>query len=402
MSEAQSFAYVAVGPDGRRVRGEVVGGSEQAAFERLRRQGLSPLKLRPLRAGQTTGGAGALRDRESAEILLSLADLLSAGADMRSSLNVLLSRAQGSRVAGACRRLLREISAGEALDTAFARTLAPRHGFVAALIAAGEAAGDLPQSMRRAGEMLEAAIKLREQLIGALAYPLFVLFSTLAAAGVILLAVVPSLEPLVSEGGGEGTPILSALLAISRLLREQGLILAAVLAILAIALVALGRAGLLAGPLDRLLLAGPWRRTTGALFYGGFAVSLGAMLAAGAPMSEALRLATRGVRSDLAKTRLALVLQTVRQGLSLSQALQAVRGFPPTIVRLVSVGESTGALGPMLQRSGKLEEDAAVRDIEGAARLLGPVLIVLLGGLIGLMMAGLLSGVTELGQAALN
>ena len=402
MSEAQGFAYVAVGPDGKRVRGEVAGASEQAAFERLRRQGLSPLQLRPLRAGQPAGGAAALKDRESAEILLSLADLLSAGADMRSALNVLLSRAQGSRVAGACRRLLWEISAGEALDVAFARTLAPRHGFVAALIAAGEAAGDLPQSMRRAGEMLEAAIKLREQLIGALAYPLFVLLSTLAAAGVILLAVVPSLEPLVSEGGGEGTPILSALLAVSRLLREQGLVLAALLVVLAATLVALGRLGLLAGPLDRLLLAGPWRRITGALFYGGFAVSLGAMLAAGAPMSEALRLATRGVRSDLAKIRLLPVLQTVRQGLSLSEALQAVKGFPPTIVRLVSVGESTGALGRMLQRSGKLEEDAAVRDIEAAARLLGPVLIVLLGGLIGLMMAGLLSGVTELGQAALN
>ena len=54
------------------------------------------------------------------------------------------------------------------------------------------------------------------------------------------------------------------------------------------------------------------------------------------------------------------------------------------------------------ERSGQLEEEAAVRDIEAAARLLGPALIVLLGGLIGLMMAGLLSGVTELGQAALN
>ncbi len=73
------------------------------------------------------------------------------------------------------------------------------------------------------------------------------------------------------------------------------------------------------------------------------------------------------------------------------------------MVRLVSVGETTaGALGRMLQRSGKLEEEAAVRRIEAAARLLGPALIVLLRGLIGLMMAGLLAGVTELGQAALN
>lgn len=402
MTEVRRFAYVAVGTDGRRVRGQVLEASEQAAFERLRRQGLSPLKLKAVAAGTRTTGDRALKDRESAEILLSLADLLSAGADMRAALNVLLSRAQGSRVAGACRRLLQEISAGEALDAAFARTLAPRHGFVAALVAAGEAAGDLPQALRRAGEMLEAAIKLREQLVGALAYPLFVLVSTLAAAGVILLAVVPSLEPLVSEGGGEGTPILSGLLAASRLLRDHGLALGGALAGAAVLVVVLGRAGLLAGPLDRLLLAGPWRRTTGALFYGGFAVSLGVMLTAGAPMSDALRLAIGGVRSELAKTRLQPVLRQVRQGVALSEALQAVKGFPATVVRLVSVGESTGAQGRMLQRSGKLEEDAAVRDIEAAARLLGPALIVLLGGLIGLMMAGLLSGVTELGQAALN
>lgn len=402
MTDVQSFAYVALEAGGKRVRGQVTGPSEQAAFERLRRQGLSPLKLRPVRTPARGGGDRGLKDRESAEVLLSLADLLRAGADMRSALDVLLSRAQGSRVANACRRLLREISAGEALDAAFARTLAPRHGFVAALVAAGEAAGDLPQALRRAGEMLEAAIKLREQLVGALAYPLFVLVSTVAAAGVILLAVVPSLEPLVSEGGGEGAPILSGLLAASRLLREQGLALAGASGAAIMLILALGRAGLLAGPLDRLWLAGPWRRTTCALAFGGFAISLGSMLAAGAPMSDALRLAIRGVRSEMAKARLQVVLQQVRQGVSLSQALQAVKGFPPTIVRLVSVGESTGALGRMLQRSGKLEEDAAVRDIEAAARLLGPALIMLLGGLIGLMMAGLLSGVTELGQAALN
>jgi type II secretory pathway component PulF len=401
MTDRQSFAYVALGTDGKRVRGQVPGPSEQAAFERLRRQGLSPLKLRPVRTQGQRGDSG-LRDLESAEILISLADLLGAGADMRSALDVLLSRAQGSRVANACRRLLQDISAGEALDTAFARTLAPRHAFVAALVTAGEAAGDLPQALRRAGEMLEAAIKLRQQLVGALAYPLFVLVSTLAAAGVILLAVVPSLEPLVREGGEGSAPILSGLLAASRLLREQGFVLVAALGGVVVLTFVLGRAGLLAGPMDRLWLAGPWRRTACALAFGGFAISLGAMLSAGAPMSEALRLAIRGVRSSLAKIRLQVVLQQVRQGVSLSQALQAVKGFPPTVVRLVSVGETTGALGGMLQRSGKLEEDAAVRGIEAAARLLGPVLIVLLGGLIGLMMAGLLSGVTELGQAALN
>ena len=100
--------------------------------------------------------------------------------------------------------------------------------------------------------------------------------------------------------------------------------------------------------------------------------------------------------------RLEPVAVAVRQGQSLSAALEGVKGFPDAIVRLASVGEASGALGPMVARAGKIEEDAAIRRIEAAGRLLGPALIVLLGGVIGLMMGGLLSGVSQLGQTALQ
>ncbi len=270
--EARAFTYVAVDADGKRMRGQVNGASEQAAFERLRRQGLSPLTLKVVKAGSPVDRVAALKDRRAPRSCSASPTCWALGADMRSALDVLISRADGSRVAGACRKLLLEISAGEALDAAFARTLAPRHGFVSALIAAGEASGDLPAAMRRAGEMLEASIKLRDQLVGALAYPVFVLISTLAAAGVILLAVVPSLEPLIDDSGagGQGAPILSALLAASRGLREQGPALVAGVAVLALLIHVLARAGLLREPFERLLLAGSLGRTTGGLYYGGF------------------------------------------------------------------------------------------------------------------------------------
>jgi type II secretory pathway component PulF len=92
----------------------------------------------------------------------------------------------------------------------------------------------------------------------------------------------------------------------------------------------------------------------------------------------------------------------VRQGQSLSVALDRAKSFPTAIVRLAAVGEASGALGPMLARAGKLEEDSALRRIEASGRLLGPALIVLLGGLIGCLMAGLLSGVSQLGGAAIQ
>ncbi len=91
----------------------------------------------------------------------------------------------------------------------------------------------------------------------------------------------------------------------------------------------------------------------------------------------------------------------MRQGEALSNALAQVKPFPDAIVRLATVGEASGALGPMLARAGKIEEDAAIRRIESTGRLLGPALIVGLGGIIGLM-AGLLAGVSQLGQAAVQ
>ena len=168
------------------------------------------------------------------------------------------------------------------------------------------------------------------------------------------------------------------------------------------ALLAASRKGTLARALDRLALDGPAQKTVSALTYGGFAVSLGHMLGAGAPMADALRLAVRAVRSPGARRRLEPVIANVRQGRSLSDALGKVPGLPPSIVRLTAIGEASGGLGAMLARAGKLEEEAALRRIETLGRLIGPALIVALGGLIGLLMAGLLSGLTSIGDGALR
>ncbi len=385
------------------MRATIAASSETAVYERLRRDGVTPIKIQEVRSEASTSKGGAtLGDRETAEILMNLADLLSAGADIRSALGILGARAERPAVREVCRKLAAQIGGGEAVDQAFSRSLGRANAFVAALIAAGETSGDLPGGMRRGGELLESRVKLREQLISTLSYPMFVLASTIAAATVILLFVVPSLAPLAEEGGGQTPVMLATMIAVSTGLRSHlVLIVGGLIAGLA-ALVVAGRAGLLSDPIDRFLHVGPGRRIMSGLTFGGFAIALGGMLTSGAPMTDALRLAIRGVNSKIVRLRLEPVAQAVRQGQSLSLALQGVTAFPGSITRLAAVGEASGALGPMLARSGRLEEQAAIRRIEAGARMLGPILIVALGAMIGLLMGGLLSGVTELGQAALR
>ncbi len=408
MSEASSqFAYVALNAEGRRTRGVIAARDQQAAFNLLKERGLMPVTMRPATAsakpgGEAAGKTGALNARDVAALASDLAALLRAGADIRSALAIIAGKSPSKALQEATRQISREVSGGESVDRALERRLGDRYAFVAALAAAGEASGDLAGGLDRGGEMLQARIAMRDQLVTVLSYPTFVFFTAVAAFLIILILVVPSLAPLAEAPGAEPTLAMRSLLAASDFLRTNGMLLLAMLVVLGVAALLAGWTGVLTRAMDRLFIDGPWRRTSGGLAYGGFAIALGGILAAGAPIGEALRLSLRAVRSATARRRLEPVAAAVRQGETLSRALGRVPGFPDAIARLVVIGEETGALGVMLARAGRLEEQEAMKRIEAASRVLGPLLIVLLGGLIGLMMAALLSGVSGLGDAALN
>jgi len=398
--EALSFRYLAFDPTGRKVKGVVSASDDRAAFQRLRRDGLSPIRLSPARGSSNDGRA--LAERDLAAFLADLAALLGAGADLRAALAILSAKSSANTVRAFARTLTREVSGGEALEAALSRNLGPGRAYIGALVAAGEAAGDLASGFSRAAAMLEARIRLRDQMVSVLSYPGFVLASSIVALAVILLFVIPTLAPLVEDAGAKPPAIMAFLIGASELLRRNAVVLLGSTCLSAALVAFFARAGLLTRPFERVLLDGPVRRTFTGLAYGSFSIALGEMLSAGAPMSDALRLALRSVRQTTARDRLAPVAHAVRQGVSLPSALERVKGFPTAIVRLAAVGEASGALGAMIARAGRLEESAAVRRIEAFGRILGPALIVLLGGLIGLLMAGLLSGVSRLGETALQ
>ena len=396
------YRYVAIDAGGRRTQGVVAALSEGAAFEQLKRQGLAATKLRSLNHAPTTRTWGDLTDREAADLLTDLAALLEAGASIRVALSVIGAKGSRASVKAACQQLLADISGGGPLEEAFSRALGGRRGHVPAIIAAGEAAGDVPASLRRAGAMLSSQVRIRDQLVSTLAYPTFVFVTSLFAIGIILFLVVPALAPLVTQEGQTPALSLSLLMSASGVLRSHGRLLLLALGLAALAATVLARLGLLQRLMDRLALDGPFKRIASSLVFGAFSVSLGAMLSAGAPMSDALRLAIRSVRSSSARRRLEPVLHEVREGRALSDALSKVGDFPQSVSRLAVIGETSGALGDMLARAGKLEEDAALRRIEMAGRLIGPAVIVGLGGVIGLLMGGLLAGITHIGDGALQ
>ena len=417
--EERRYRYVAISDAGARTKGEVKAPSETAAFEALRRQGLSPISLvATIGRPPPTGGPAApapvapspplsatakpLPDALVAELLASLGALLRAGADIRTALSILGDKSNQPAVRAFCTRLSAEVSGGSGVETALTGILAKRQQFAAALAAAGQASGDLAGGFERAAAILKTRIRIREQLTSALSYPAFVFVSAVISVLVILLFIVPALAPLAQDNGAKPPLSLAIMIATSNFLRANGGVILAGLGGLGLAGGFAFRFNLFDEALDRALLRGPFGRTACGLVYGGYALSLGSMLQAGAPITEALILSARTVRSPIATKALSTLSQKVRQGAAISEALAKVPGMPSALPRLAAVGEASGALGAMLVRAGEIEETGAIKRIERWGGVLGPALIVLLGGLIGLLMAGLLSGVSQLGEGVLQ
>jgi general secretion pathway protein F len=397
------FKYWALDQAGRRTTGVVRGQSERDAFDSLLRSGLHPIKLKLAPAGAPLWEHGVgLSEASLSELLHDLGALLGAGADMKAALAILGERSDEPKLAAAIKRISAAVGGGTELEAAFKKEFRRWGDFVGGVLAAGQAEGDLAGSLSRAAQLIDEGIALRRKLVEALSYPAFIGCLALAAFVVIIVVVVPALEPLLREGGRNMPFYMAILLGLSDAVNRHGVFLLSFLVLALVAALVTLRLGWLKRPLDSFWLHGPLSRTACRLVYGSIAITLGSLLAAGVGMADAIRLAGRTTGSLIASDRIETVARAVRDGRSISAALAGTPGFPGAIARLARIGEEAGALGPMLERGGRLERDRAYQAIERVTGWLGPSLIILLGGLIGLLMAGLLGGISQLGEAALS
>lgn len=398
MPAPRIFAFRAVQPDGKTRRGRITAADETDAYTRLRADRLSPVSLKeafPAPPGNRQGPGGRrLREAEIEAFLSGLAVLLRSGADIRTALNVL-----GEGHAG-IRAVAQKVVSGASLEAAAAPLFGAADTHLAALIGAGEGRGDLPAGLDAAAHLIATRSKIRDQLIEALSYPAFVLVTAIAAMLVILLVVIPAIAPLLTDTQHELPLYFRVVTWLSTGLQTGWPYLAAGIAAGVLAFVAGYRYGGLRRHLEGWMLDGPLGAVARPIVFGTYARTLGEMLTRGASLTEGLRLCQRTVANSVARERLDAVAAAVRQGRQLSESLRLVRGFPMPLIKLCEIGEASGALGVMLARAGEREETAALARIGRTSKLLGPLLIMVLGGMVGLIMGGVLTALTDIGGVA--
>ena len=381
---------------GRPVQGRLNALDAGLARAQLRRQGVQYVRLQrlwwelPLQ----------VRPRELSLMTRQLAALLRAGVPLLQALDMLTRSLPLGALVEIVQAVQNDVASGMALHEALARHPSHFTGLYTSMVQAGESAGILDSMMERLAHTLEKNEGLRSRLRSALMYPSAVMGVATAVLVLILVFVVPVFEDVFKSFGADLPWATQMVVALSDGLSASGpLVMAGVVLGIWFWQRPQAAQARFKTMKDRWLLKLPLLGPLiGTAVVARWAQTLSALLAAGVPLAEALGPVSQACDHAIFE-RVTLQLQRqVAQGSRLSEGMVQSGRFPPMIVQLCATGEETGALDNLLARAGGLMETELEDRVNGLSSLLEPLIIVVLGGLIGGILVAMYLPIFRLGQ----
>lgn len=398
-----AFQYRAVTAAGEVATGRIEAASADDVVQRLRQQGLRPIEAVPARGKAAEKSAGRVARTVVIKVLAELAVLLEAGLAIDRALVIAIDNVEQPATRQVFTRLLDRIREGVSLAQAVGEAGGSFPPMAAPMIAAGEASGAVGAALTKLADTLERGEALRQTVISASIYPAMLLIIALAVTVMILIGVIPQFETMFAGNEGKLPAATLVVLAMSRGLRENGLLLLLGLALAVVAARFVVTRPAVRRQIDRRMLTLP---LIGPLVVrlqtGRFARVLGSLVTGGVPLPSALALAQATLTNAHMAAAVARIVVGLKEGAGLSGPLGATGIFPRVALSFMRTGEETAQLGPMLDRlANVLEGEARIR-IARLASLITPIITVLMGVIIGSLIASIMSAILGFNDLALE
>ena len=374
-----AFEYQALDGD-RSARGVLQADTARSARAQLRERGLIPLEVRPVRSEPSArlhlGGQG----RERVLLLRQLATLLKAGLTLEEVLGILIEQTDGGLVRRQLGAIRARVMEGQSLSSAMAEHPRLFPGVYTASIAAGERAGQLELVLARLAAHAEQRETMSRGLGIALIYPIVLSVIAIAVVWGLIGFVVPRVVGVFEQASQELPLLTRSLLALSEGIASYGWLLVALLAMATVVAIALLRR-----PQPRLMVDG-WLlrlpvlgRLVRARQTASFTRTLAILTSSAVPLVEALKVSSTVVGNRVVAADVTRAASQVREGVSLSSALKGSGWLPPAAKRLISGGERSGELAPMLEHAAGIQEDELNAATTVLLAVMQPFLILLVG-----------------------
>lgn len=399
------FRCLVATAEGRSDWKRVAAPSEAIALSRLIADGFTPIEIKsgamsladrlnqPVRLGLRLGIA------EQSLILTQLATLIRSGLPVDRSLDLLREQSAKARQRDFLAQALAHIRGGGTLAHAFElQDMFP--AYVIGVIRSAEQSGRLGAALTNLAHSMTLNAATRRQLVTALTYPAAVLAATFLALVLVLTLVVPQFEPIFAGQEDRLPNLTRGVLALSQAVTSNGLAILGGLLGLPILVIALFRSRMGAEFVQRYRHRVPGLGLRDQYLAAQFTGIFGTLIANGVTAIRALPLAREALSSPRWKRHITDVEQQLREGRMLSASLGSSDLVPMTAVRLIEVGERSSKLAETCLHASQIMGEAARARIDRIVSLANPIAIVVLGGVVAMLVAGVMLGIFALGDFA--
>ena len=375
--------------EGKTRQGEVRAGTMDAAnadlvIERLRQQQIqaSKVKRKPTEIHLKIGTG--IRKKEIVVFTRQFATMIDAGLPLVQCLEILGSQQANVHFRKVINAVKSDVESGSTLADALAKHPKIFDDLYVNLVAAGEVGGILDTILNRLATYMEKALKLIGKVKGALVYPSVVIVVALAVTAILLVFVIPVFEQMFRDFGGALPAPTQFVIDLSNAMRAHLIefIVALVILVVAFRLIvrtprgrlyfdAVSLKAPLFGPLLRKVAVAKFTRT------------LGTMISSGVPILDALQITAKSAGNKVVENAILYTRERISEGRTMADPLAETGVFPPMVVQMIAVGESTGAMDAMLQKIADFYEEEVDAAVAALTSLLEPLLMVVLGVLLG-------------------
>lgn len=418
-----TFTYAAKDQNGRTVEGNLEANSQQDALATLRGQNLTPMRVQAggAKKGAKKPEAGAAKpagggfklsfgtpkpstNREELVMFTrQLSTMIGAGLSLIESIEVLADQAETPGLKATCQKLSTELRAGSDLSSSMEHCPKSFSPLYISMVRAGEASGQMDVILERLAEYTEAAEELRREVKSAMTYPVISLALVLGITAFLMIGVVPTFRQVFESLNSNLPKITKITLATSDWMRNSWPSLIGIIAVIAAAFYMFSRTKFGSLFLDHARLKAPiFGPLARKIALARFSRTFATLIRSGVPIMGTLDIVSNTAGNQVVSRAVDDSKESVRNGNMLSEPLSKSKVFPPMVVRMIAIGERSGALEVLLEKIAEFYDGQVKAQIKALTSLIEPLLIsfmgIIVGGVVLSVFLPILDIVGKLGQ----
>ena len=380
----------------RLVRGEVVAKDEEEARKKLQRRGIRPLRISKVK----TARKRRITQEDITVFTRQLATMMKAGLPLMQAFEIVARGHSNPSMTEMLMQVRSDVEQGSALGKSFSKYPKYFDRFYCNLVSAGESGGVLESLLDKLAVYKEKTQAIKKKVKTALTYPIAIIVVAIALIFIMMMFVLPAFKEVYANMGAELPRLTQLVMSLSDLFVDYGWMMIILLIVSAFGLYKLHeKSPTFQKRIDALILRLPvfgtivrkatiarWARTTSTLF------------AAGVPLVEVLDSVAGASGNILYEEATQDIRAKVTQGLSLTSSMQSTDMFPNMVIQMAAIGEESGSLDDMLNKAAEFYEDEVDNSVSRLSALMEPIIMVVLGSLIGILLIAMYLPLFNLGN----